>query len=64
MQTLSPVGFSLWINSNTSFQTMSIQQYITKNLKYLQKSFTIEHISGEKDLYMVFGKFRINSNEK
>ena len=44
--------------------TTELFQYNTKNLKYLQKSFTIEHISGEKDLYMVFGKFRINSNEK
>ncbi len=42
---------------------MSIQQYITKNLKYLQKQFSIEHITGEKDMYMLFGKFRILSTQ-
>lgn len=64
IQTTTPVGYNLWINSNCQFQTMSIQNYITKNLNYSLKSFQFEHISGEKDNYTIFGKIKISCVQK
>ena len=39
------------------------QKHQKQQQKYLQKQFSIEHITGEKDMYMLFGKFRIVSNQ-
>ena len=57
------MGYNLWLNANLPFETFSVQTYITEHLHYKEKHFAFEHIAGDQDQYLVFGKIKVPASE-